>query len=82
MQKTSVGTGYPCPKCQGTMVHGFIPDFTYGATFQSSWHEGLPKKSFWRGLKLSFGSGMPIRAFRCAGCGFLELYAGVEFGAQ
>jgi hypothetical protein len=68
-------TPQDCPKCQGKMLRGYIPDFSYGASFVSSWHEGEPQKSFWRGTTASHKKGLPIRAFRCAGCGYLEFYA-------
>jgi hypothetical protein len=57
------------------MVRGFIPDFAYGGAFVSSWHEGLPQKSFWKKIKVSAASGIPIEAFRCPDCGYLEFYA-------
>lgn len=72
-----------CPKCQGAMVRGFIPDFAHGAaSFVTSWHEGVPEKSFWRGTKASSWDGIPIGAFRCSACGYLEFYAGARFAAE
>jgi hypothetical protein len=71
-----------CPKCKGNMVGGFIPDVTYGGFIVTGWHEGDPKKSFWMRTKVSLEDCVPIRAFRCSGCGFLELYADKKFGAQ
>jgi hypothetical protein len=56
------------------MIRGFIPDFAYGSTLVSSWHEGAPQKSFWRKTKVPVGSGIPMEAFRCPDCGYLELY--------
>jgi hypothetical protein len=76
MQETS------CPKCQGPMVQGYIPDFTQGARLVSTWREGNPRKSFWFGTKISPTGGVPIGAFRCSGCGYLELYANEQFAAQ
>jgi hypothetical protein len=68
-----------CPKCQGEMVQGFIPD----RAIVSSWVEGKPKKSFWGVLKnLPPAGGMPLGAFRCKGCGYLEFYADMKFAAQ
>lgn len=63
------------PKCQTPMIRGFVPDFAYGATMVSSWHEGPPQKSFWRKTKASVRSRIPIDAFRCPGFGYLEFYA-------
>ena len=68
-----------CPKCQGQMLAGFIPDFTHSGAVPSSWYKGEPMKSFWGGLRVSFGAGLPIRAFRCSHCGYLELYANRGF---
>ena len=70
-----------CPKCSGEMVQGFILDSTYGRSIVSSWVEGPPKSSFW-GLKVPFEGGIPIGAFRCKECGYLELYASTEFAAH
>ncbi len=68
-----------CPKCQQTMEQGFIPDYAHGGILLSSWHPGAPEKSFWKGTKASRRTVIPIGAFRCPGCGFLEFYANPEF---
>jgi hypothetical protein len=78
MNRTTIN----CPKCETIMIRGFIPDFAYGATLVGSWHQGSPKKSFWRRTKASFRAGVPIGAFRCQDCGFLEFYADEKFTAQ
>ena len=71
----------PCPKCKGTMTQGFIPDFHHHSQNRVvAWREGPPKKSFWTGTKASAGE-LPLGAFRCAACGFLEFYAHEEFAA-
>jgi predicted nucleic-acid-binding Zn-ribbon protein len=71
-----------CPKCEGAMVQGFVPDFhQHSANRVGGWHEGPPKKSFWTGTKVERSEGIPIGAFRCNRCGFLELYANKEFAA-
>ena len=64
------------------MLQGFIPDFSYGAIFLSRWYQGEPKKSFWGSVKASVRGGLSIRAFRCSGCGYLELYADKRFDAM
>ncbi len=71
-----------CPKCSGTMEQGFIPDFAHSSILVGSWHEKHPKKSFFRRTDASFKDGIPIGAFRCADCGFLELYADERFAAR
>jgi hypothetical protein len=71
-----------CPKCEGAMVQGFIPDFFHhSASGVGGWNEGPPKKSFWTGTKAALSKGIPVGAFRCSRCGFLELYASKEFAA-
>jgi hypothetical protein len=64
-----------CPKCQGQMEPGFMPDTTYGGHLTTSWVEGEPVKSFWVGLKLGDKRRIPIRTDRCTKCGYLESYA-------
>ena len=64
-----------CPKCEGTMHVGFLPDATYGSTVVASWHEGPPRKSFWQGTRTDKDAQKAIHAFRCEACGFVELYA-------
>lgn len=71
-----------CPKCSGGMVQGFVPDFTHAHALVENWHEGQPKKSFWRRTKAPVDGGIPIGAFRCQTCGYLEFYADPTFGAE
>ncbi len=73
-----------CPKCRGEMQPGFIPDFRYGTTLVSAWYEGYPKTYTlpFLGIKVSPRGGVPIRAFRCSGCGFLELFADENFRVE
>jgi hypothetical protein len=71
-----------CPKCNGQMAQGFIKELAYrqlrGA---SSWLPGPPRWSFWYGA-LGRGKSVPIGAFRCESCGYLECYARAEFSAK
>ena len=71
-----------CPKCRGNMVQGFVPDYTQQVAVVESWQEGQPKKSWWTRTKAPVNQGIPIGAFRCEKCGFLELYADPKFAAQ
>ena len=71
-----------CPKCSKPMEQGFVPDFSYGSILVGSWHAGLPKKSFFRRTNVSFKDGIPIGAFRCSNCGFVELYADQRSAAK
>ena len=71
-----------CPKCKGEMAQGFVPDYSYGAVLVGRWHAGQPKKSFWTRTKARLDEGIPIGAFRCQRCGFLEFYSDANFAAQ
>ena len=71
-----------CPMCNGGMVQGCIPDHLGGGALVGNWIEGPPKKSFWRGTKAPMDGGIPIAAFRCANCGFMEFYSRDEFAAS
>ena len=71
-----------CPKCNGRMVRGFVPDFSHGAILVGKWQKGSPKKSFWTSTKNPGASGIPIGTFRCEGCGYLEHYADSTFAAK
>jgi len=65
------------------MLQGFVPDYySHGATAVGSWHAGQPKKSFWSRTKVPAAEGLPIGAFRCEKCGFLEFYSDAKFEAQ
>ena len=65
----------PCPKCDGEMQSGFIPDFSYGSVQASSWYEGEPDKNWMGNIKIKGRPSIPISSERCVECGFLELYA-------
>jgi hypothetical protein len=72
-----------CPKCQGSMVQGFIPDYaSANSKYVISWAEGQPKRSWWEYTKVPIGGGIPIGVFRCQGCGYLEFYADEKFAAK
>jgi hypothetical protein len=64
------------------MEQGFVLDNTYGARVVSQWAAGAPVKSFWVGTKPPDDKLVPIGAYRCASCGFLELYARQEFAPK
>jgi hypothetical protein len=71
-----------CPKCQGEMVQGFVPEMTAVQTAVSFWVEGPPKQSRFDVTKGSKANALPIGTFRCAACGYLESYARPEFAAE
>jgi rubredoxin len=64
-----------CPKCQASMVEGFVVDQTQGGRAVSSWLDGAPHKSRWFGVRLKGKTPLEIATWRCASCGFLESYA-------
>lgn len=65
-----------CPKCQKTMEEGHVPDIGYGQATQSGWAHGSPERlRFFGGIKVKKKEQMPISAYRCPGCGYVELYA-------
>ena len=69
-----------CPKCKGEMVQGFVPDYFHDArSLVVAWFAGPPKKSFWSKTKALRGDGVPVGAFRCQKCGFLEFYSDAKF---
>jgi hypothetical protein len=69
-----------CLRCRGRMEQGFIFDFIDDSRGRvAQWMAGAPVSSFWKGVKGDLDQTLPIGAFRCATCGLLELYAGVEF---
>ncbi len=71
-----------CPKCNEAVVQGFVPDYSQSAAFVGTWHAGPPQKSFWTRTKINASQGIPIGAFRCERCGFLEFYANPNFAAK
>jgi len=73
-----------CPKCQGSMVQGFVADFAdMGVNaIVSTWVEGQPKLSFLFGTKTPLEKRIPVGTYRCSACGYLESYARPEFERQ
>lgn len=65
-----------CVKCQAAMEPGFIADVTYGQVLQTAWSPGIPQmRRFIGGIKLKPKGQVPLTAYRCAGCGYVEFYA-------
>ncbi len=72
-----------CPKCQGLMERGFLPNVIQGGLLVMNWVQGVPHQTFWSAVQPERGSDkIPVGAFRCQTCGFLEFYARTEFAAQ
>jgi hypothetical protein len=58
------------------MHPGYILDSKHGdRRGVTEWIAGLPEKSFWMGLKIKGRQRLPVTAYRCERCGFLESYA-------
>jgi len=74
--------GMLCPKCNGDMVQGFVADYSMAAALVASWHAGHPEKKLVGHTKAPRAEGVPIGAYRCQTCGFLEFYADPKFAAQ
>ena len=66
-----------CPKCQGSMVRGYL----FSGVIVP-WFEGEPKEAILGGAKPPSGQGLPNATFRCAKCGYLEMFAGQEYGPK
>jgi hypothetical protein len=64
-----------CPKCNGSMMEGWMLDHTHGAKLVSGWVAGKPEMGMWSGVKLKGQKPLQIATWRCAACGFLESYA-------
>jgi len=71
-----------CPKCGHAMTLGFVADKTRGSVELSRWYSGEPKLTFLNGVAIDSVPSLPIGAYRCDGCSFLELYARAEYAAK
>ena len=74
-----MGNTYVCPKCQGTMEEGYIPDAGYGRYSLARWVRGQPEVSLWsgglRGLSPLDPADFTVMTYRCVKCSYLESYA-------
>ena len=72
-----------CPRCSGKMEGGFLSPKIVEKPFKQtnvmpvSWYKGVVKWSMWLGYR-SRAKGLPLRAFRCGNCGYVEFYAQPE----
>ncbi|MFL6796544.1 MAG: PF20097 family protein [Xanthobacteraceae bacterium] len=65
-----------CPKCQGSMELGVIPDMGHSNhMYRTTWLEGEPESSFWRGMKTKDKRRYALKTYRCTRCGYVESYA-------
>ena len=65
-----------CPQCKKKMQPGYLLERgdhnRLGATH---WVEGVPERSFWKGLSVKNRRVLSVVSFRCEACGYLESYA-------
>jgi predicted nucleic-acid-binding Zn-ribbon protein len=71
-----------CPKCKSKMIQGFVPNYFHNNMKITNWCEGIPNKSILGGVDSKSDVNIPIGAFRCQNCGYIELYAKQEFTAK
>ena len=65
-----------CPKCNVVMERGHIPDTSQGGAVESSWAPGEAEaRRFVGGIKYQQDELIPLIAYRCSPCGYVELYA-------
>jgi predicted nucleic-acid-binding Zn-ribbon protein len=65
-----------CPKCQKTMEEGHVPDIGRNSATQSGWAHGPAERvRFFGGIKVKKKEQIPLSAYRCPSCGFVEFYA-------
>jgi hypothetical protein len=58
------------------MERGHVPDSAHGQVNLASWLSGPPQhQRFFGGIKPRYKEQIPLTAFRCTGCGYVELYA-------
>jgi hypothetical protein len=59
------------------MDPGHIPDLGHGMWVQGTWSSGLPvPRRFMGGIKYDKKAQIPMIAYRCPKCGYVEVYAG------
>lgn len=67
---------FRCPKCQKTMEEGHVPDIGRNGATRSVWLHGQAEpRAFWGGIKFKKKEQIPLTAYRCPSCGYVELYA-------
>ncbi len=65
-----------CPKCDRRMDRGHLPDVGHGQVYEAGWSPGEPeRRRFIGGIKYNAEQVIPINAYRCPTCGYVEFYA-------
>jgi len=58
------------------MDRGHVPDATYGQVLQSGWVAGEAEpRRFVGGIRYDRDDVVPLTAYRCPDCGYIEFYA-------
>lgn len=65
---------FDCPKCGGGMEVGWLADNAYHSWRFLTWCRGAPELSPLGAVKAP-ADPLPVLAYRCRACGFLEMYA-------
>jgi len=69
-----------CPKCSGEMESGLLLDRSHGTTggaFPMVWAEAENDKLFGVEANKNAPGQYQVDSYRCASCGFIELYGGM-----
>jgi phage FluMu protein Com len=65
-----------CPKCKTLTERGHRPDLAHGYALLASWAPGAPEvRRLVGGIKVHSEQLIPLLAYRCPSCGFIEFYA-------
>jgi hypothetical protein len=57
------------------MDRGHVPDLAHGAVLEASWAPGEAiARRFLGGIKYKAGETIPLSAYRCPSCGYVEFY--------
>ena len=66
-----------CPKCDKLMDRGHLPDAAAGEqVLVGVWAPGEPEpRRIMGGIKYHKDRAVPLTAYRCPACGYVELYA-------
>ena len=68
--------GVLCSKCQKTMEEGHVPDIGRNSATQSVWARGPAEpRGFFGGIRFKGKEQVPLTAYRCPSCGYVEFYA-------
>lgn len=68
-------TARTCVKCSGEMESGVLLDRSQAWIFPAIWADGPVERTAWGNLKPKDRRLYRVAAWRCTGCGYLELFA-------